>query len=94
VSGPEALVVWQLIGAGLTMVVAPMAYSCKVSGQYTCVCRDRHYVESVHLCCSTARITVSVIVVLGKLLGFRLAKCAAVCSLHETVEGSSGFGIA
>jgi len=29
-SGPEALVVWQLIGAGVSMVVAPMAYSCKV----------------------------------------------------------------
>ncbi len=30
-SGPEALVVWQLIGAGVSMVVAPMAYSCKAS---------------------------------------------------------------
>lgn len=30
-SGPEALVLWQLIGAGVSMVVAPMAYSCKVS---------------------------------------------------------------
>jgi hypothetical protein len=31
VTGPEALVLWQLIGAGVSMVVAPMAYSCKVS---------------------------------------------------------------
>lgn len=29
-SGPEALVLWQLIGAGVSMIVAPMAYSCKV----------------------------------------------------------------
>lgn len=29
-SGPEAIVLWQLIGAGVSMIVAPMAYSCKV----------------------------------------------------------------
>lgn len=28
--GPDAIVLWQLIGAGVAMIVAPMAYSCKV----------------------------------------------------------------
>lgn len=37
VIGPEALVLWQLIGAGVSMVVAPMAYSCKVGCRYKIV---------------------------------------------------------
>jgi hypothetical protein len=28
--GPDAIVLWQLIGAGVSMIVAPAAYSLKV----------------------------------------------------------------
>lgn len=30
--GPDAIVLWQLIGAGVSMIVAPMAYRLKVGG--------------------------------------------------------------
>lgn len=30
--GPDAIVLWQLIGAGASMIVAPMTYSLKVGG--------------------------------------------------------------
>jgi hypothetical protein len=35
--GPDAIVLWQLIGAGVSMIVAPAAYSLKV-GQWATVC--------------------------------------------------------
>lgn len=32
-AGPEAVVLWQLIGAGVSMITGPLAYQCKVRAE-------------------------------------------------------------
>jgi hypothetical protein len=53
--GPDAIVLWQLIGAGVSMVVAPMAYSLKVcvggAAQWLLRCKSHDGVSAAAAAC-------------------------------------------
>lgn len=47
-AGPEAIILWQLIGAGVSMIVGPIAYSLRVRGVLPCQNLTSGLIKRVH----------------------------------------------